>query len=528
MKLSSRAVVTFLAYYCSSFSTTRAAFTNHHNKRFFLSQRATSATATATATATSRRPSFFVASMSTTAASTTTTTTASTMASTNPLLQQEDLPKFSKIQPQHLSPAVEELLTKMESDFAQMEQELASSSSPTIEYDSVLPALEKIQFPLGYTWGVAGHLNGVQNSDALREVYEANQPKIVQAFSKFQQSKPVYDALLAIEEQWKKQQQQQQDDDNNDDFVHSQRRRAVENSLRAMKLGGVGLEGEAKERFNEIKMRLASLGTTFSNNVLDETKAFALTVDDPSKMEGVPESAKAMWASAHIAYLKQQKEAASKNEDNSNKESSSTEDIPEATMDPEKGPWRITLDMPSYVAVMSHMKDRAIREQVYKTFITRASEKNPSKNNIPLIYETLKLKQEQATMLGYPNYAELSLAKKMAPSVEAVRELTDLIAEKALPAAEKELEEIFALAKEQGGDEYAALEKLEPWDITFWSERLKESKFDLTEEETRPYFALPAVLDGMFSLVSRIFDIEVKKADGEAEGTIVLSLLMLM
>ena len=311
--------------------------------------------------------------------------------------------------------------------------------------------------------------------------------------NKFKQSRPVYDALSAIEQKFK-------GGKANDSFDFSQRRRAVEISRRAMTLGGVGLEGEAKERFNEIKMRLASLGTTFSNNVLDETKAFSLTVDDPAKMEGVPESAKAMWANAHNMYLKSQGKETPK-------------------MDAEKGPWRITLDMPSYIAVMSHMRDRSIREQVYRVYIQRASEKNTDKNNVPLLYEILQLKVEMANLLGFSNYAELSLSNKMAPSIESVRELTDLIAEKALPAAESELAEITALAREQGGDEYdeSNLPKLAPWDITFWSERLKESKFDLTEEETKPYFALPAVLDGLFLLVKRLFNVNIKNADGEAE-----------
>ena len=150
--------------------------------------------------------------------------------------------------------------------------------------------------------------------------------------------------------------------------------------------------------WHTVKMRLASLATTFSNNVLDETKAFSLTVTDASKLEGVPDSAKSMWANAHLQAEK-------------------TED---AVMDPAKGPWRITLDMPSYIAVLSHVPDRDLRQQVYMANIQRASEKNPDKNNVPLIYETLQLKHEMAQMLGFHNYAELSLSKKMAPSIDAV------------------------------------------------------------------------------------------------------------
>jgi oligopeptidase A len=295
----------------------------------------------------------------------------------NPLLQQDGLPKFSSIDPSNLTPAVESLLEKMNAEFATLEETLsASSTSGTVDFDSVLPAVERIQFPIGFTWGVAGHLNGVKNGEELRKTYEENQPKIIQAMSKFSQSKPLYDALSAVEKQWA------DSDVKDDSFEMQQKRRAVENTLREMKLGGVGLEGAAKERFNEIKMRQASLSNTFSNNILDETKAFATTIHDPSKMEGVPESAKSLWANAHAMFTKSQ--------------AAEGAEVPD--MDADKGPWRITLDMPSYIAVMQHMQDRAVREEVYKVYLTRASEmsKDQEKNNIPLIYEILQLNDEMA------------------------------------------------------------------------------------------------------------------------------------
>ena len=404
----------------------------------------------------------------------------------NPLLEQDGLPRFGSIEPKDLTPAIERLLEKMEDDLKGLEEELENAES--VDFSNVLPKVEQVQFPLGYAWGVAGHLNGVKNGDELRQAYESNQPKVVQAMTSFAQSKALYKALNQLD----------LNDSDSSDFFQKQQQRAVEASLRSMKLGGVGLEGEDKEKFNAMRMRLAELSTKFSNNVLDATKAFSLTIEDADKVSTVPASAKAMWAQAHIASLE-------------------GDDKPE--LDPEKGPWRITLDMPSYIAVMSHLPDRAIREQVYRAYVTRASEKgdNPDLNNVPLVGEILKLKQDMAKLLGFENYAEQSLSAKMAPSVAAVGELSDLILEKALPTAERELAELTALSKEEGGEEYESLEKLEPWDTTFWSERLKEKKFDITEEELRPYFALPNVLEGMFGLVQRLFNIEVRPADGEAE-----------
>jgi len=412
----------------------------------------------------------------------------------NALLQQESLPKFAAIEPSQLTPAVTDLVDKLEGDFASFESKIGEDGYQAT-YENVMPELEKMQFPLGYVWGVAGHLQGVKNNDELREAYEENQPKVVTTMTKFSQSAALFNALTAVEKSW--------ENDDDDDFYTLQKKRAVENSLKGMQLGGVGLEGEEKDKFNEIKLRLAELSTTFSNNVLDATKNFKLDITDASIIDGVPSSAKGMWANTYNMAMKAEGK--------------------EAKADAESGPWRITLDAPSYIAAMQHVPDRDTREAVYKAFLTRASEMKGGdgeiRDNVPIIYETLKLKYDRAKMLGYANPAEMSLATKMAPSVDSVKELSDLILEKALPAAERELSDVTAFARENGGDVYSEenLKELMPWDSTFWSERLKETKFDLKEEELRPYFALENVLDGMFGLVERIFNIEVKEANGEAE-----------
>jgi len=411
------------------------------------------------------------------------------------------------------------ILEKLEADFVNMESTMSEATE--VGYDQVLPVVEKMQHPLGYAWGIASHLNGVKNGDELRAAYEENQPKIVQATMKFSQSKPLYDALVKVQQGWEGEESKE------DEFVLAQKKRAVENSLRGMKLGGVGLEEGSPEqiRFKEIKMRFAELSTAYSNNVLDATKMFGLEVTEASDVEGVPESAKAMWAQAHQQHLVKE----CKDEDEKKK-------LEAQEVDGAAGPWRLTLDGPSYVAAMQHIPNRELRKGVYMGYLTRASEftaeemekkdevdgkkkDGPGKNNVPIINEILKLRKEMSGLLGYNNYAELSLASKMAPDVASVTDLSNLILEKALPAAEKELAAALALAREAGGDEYseANLAKLMPWDTSFWVERLKEKTFDLKEEELRPYFALDAVLKGMFELIERIFGIEVREANGKVE-----------
>ena len=252
----------------------------------------------------------------------------------------------------------------------------------------------------GYAWGIASHLKGVKDSDLLRAAYEANQPKIVQSSMKFSQSKPLYDALSSVQKSWEGEEVKE------DDFAAAQRRRAVENSLRAMTLGGVGLaEGSPEQkRFQEIKMRFAELGTAFGNNVLDATKAWGREATDPADVAGVPESARAMWAQAHLQHL-----AKECGDDEEKKK------LQERKPDAEKGPWRITLDGPSYIAAMQHVPNRELRKEVYMGYLTRASEftageeeekaDGPGKNNVVIINEILKLRKEMSGILGFNNYA---------------------------------------------------------------------------------------------------------------------------
>lgn len=265
--------------------------------------------------------------------------------------------------------------------------------------------------------------------------------------------------------------------------------------LRDFVLGGVALEGEARDRFNAIQQELSALSTKFSNNVLDATKAFKRLVTDRAEVAGLPPSALA--GAAQAAAGEPGSEAAT----------------------PEDGPWLFTLDFPSYFPVMTHAENRALREELYRANITRASA--GALDNTPVIERTLELRREKAALLGYASYAELSMASKMATLGEAQALLEQLRAA-ARPAAEADLRDVQAFAAGRGfqGD-------LAHWDVTFWAERLKEDKYSISDEELRPFFALPNVLEGLFkvSLVSGEEGVlgrkkgEMSEAEGRGLGT---------
>jgi oligopeptidase A len=233
-------------------------------------------------------------------------------------------------------------------------------------------------------------------------------------------------------------------------------------------------------------MELAELSTKFSNHVLDATKAFSMTLSSKDEVDGLPPSLLSLAAQAARAAGEEGATA-------------------------ENGPWRITLDYPSYVPFMQHSTRRDLREKLYKAFISRAS--TGELDNTPLIERILELRKEKAMLLGFESYAELSLASKMAPNVEAVEELLEELRRASYDAAREELEELKAFAAAKGAEEAS---NLQHWDISFWAERQREEKFAFSAEELRPYFPLPQVLDGLFALVKRLFGITVTAADGTA------------
>jgi oligopeptidase A len=386
----------------------------------------------------------------------------------NPLLIGQGLPPFEQITPDQVVPGITQLLTELEQDLIQLETDV----KPT--WKDLVEPLEKLQERLTWSWGIVGHLMGVKNSPELRTAHATVQPNIVQFINKLNQSKAIYQAFkqLRNSDEW--------------DNLDSAQQRIVNTALRDAELSGVGLEGEDRDRFNTIQLELAELSTKFSNHVLDATKAFSLTLTTPEEIAGLPPSLLSLAAQA----------ARSSGSENATAEN---------------GPWRITLDLPSFSPFLKYSQRRDLREQVYRGYISRAS--SGEWNNFPLIERILELKKQKANILGFNSFAELSLKSKMAPNVEAVEALLEELRLVSYQATQQEFQDLKAFARSKGATE---AENLQHWDIGFWSERQREEKFAFTDEELRPYFSLPQVLDGLFGLVQRIFGITIIPADGQA------------
>ena len=389
--------------------------------------------------------------------------------SNNPLLADDGLPRFDAIRPEHVVPAVRELLSRSETRLQELERNVTPTWSETVA------ALDEIERPFERTWGPVTHLFGVQNSDSLREAYETVLGELVSFGLRVSQSEPIYKALKTLRgsDTWNSLDEAQQ--------------RIVDRKLLDAELTGIGLEGEQRERFNDISRELSQLSTDFSNHVLDATKAYSLILTDPKEIDGLPPSLLQLAAQSYNQHR--------------------AEGEPEAT--PESGPWRISLDTPSFVPFLQHSPNRDLREQVYRAYITRASAGDL--DNSDLILSILRLRKEKAALLGYENYANVSLATKMAPNVAAVEQMFATLRGASWDAAGKDMDDLRALAAESG-----VTHDLMNWDVAFWAERLREKRFQFTDEQLRPYFPLERVLNGLFGLVNRLFGISVIPMDGEA------------
>jgi len=384
----------------------------------------------------------------------------------NPLLASTGLPDFAAIRPEQIVPAVRHLLAEAITRLDAIERELAPTWAGTIA------KLEEIDRPFEYGWKPVGHLFGVLNSDELRTAYETVLPEVVQFGLRASQSEPIYRALKQLRDgdEWARLNEAQQ--------------RIVTDRIKGAELSGIALTGVQRERFNAIEQELSQITTEYSNHVLDATKAFSLEVTDPTDAEGWPNTLRHLaaksWNTAHA-------DAASK-----------------AT--PEAGPWRITLEIPLFQPFMEHCRNRTLRERLYRGFVTRAS--SGEFDNGPLITRILQLRQEKAALLGYRHFADVSLARKMAPSVDAVRQMFAQLRDASWDAAVRDLEDIRALKASRGDETPLAV-----WDVAFWAERLREERYAYTDAELRPYFPFEKVLDGLFQLLGRLFGISIRQVE---------------
>ena len=391
----------------------------------------------------------------------------------NPLLNQhQSIPSYDLIRAEHVAEAVDTMVLEMEREVSKVE---TSDLPPT--WQSVIEPLNIAEDWYSRVWAPISHLNMVKNEDELRTAYSKAQPKIVALGLKLEQSKKLYEKYKAIKnsKHWLD--------------LDSGQKRAIEKRILSAELSGISLEGPARERFNEIERKLSELGTEFSNHVLDSTKEFKLVLSTQSECGGLTDSIKEMLAHSYS---------------NINPESS-----PAGEVSSEKGPWLVTLDGPVFMAFMQYSNQRHLREKVYRAYVTRAS--SGEKDNSPVMENILKLRAEKSKILGFQSYAHVSLATKMAPSIEAVFTLLEELLTASLNPARSELKEITELAQKNGH-----LGDLKQWDVAFWAKRLEEEKFDYTDEVLRPYFSLEKVLSGLFNLTLDLFNVRVKKADGEA------------
>ncbi|KAF5958359.1 hypothetical protein HYC85_005584 [Camellia sinensis] len=390
-------------------------------------------------------------------------TTAEDNLQENPLLKDFYFPPFDAIEAKHVRPGIRALLKKLESELIELEKTV----EPT--WPKLVDPLEKIIDRLTVVWGAVNHLKSVKDTPELRSAIEEVQPEKVEFELKLGQSKPLYNAFKAIRE-------------SSDWEALSDARKP---QLKEAILNGVSLEDDKKVQFNKFKQELARLSQKFEENVLDATKKFEKLITDEKEIEGMPASALGLAAQT----------AVSKGHENATAEN---------------GPWVITLDAPSFMAVMQHARNRALREEVYRAYVSRASSGNL--DNTAIIDQTLKLRLEKAKLLGYNNYAEVSMATKMA-TVDKAEELLEKLRSASWNSAVQDMEDLKHFCQTQGAPES---NDLKHWDINFWSERLRESKFEINEEELRPYFSLPKVMDGLFILAKMLFGIVVEPADGLA------------
>jgi oligopeptidase A len=372
----------------------------------------------------------------------------------NPLLDFAGLPRFSAINAEHITPAVDLLLAENRV----LIKGLTHPGTPAT-WDGFAAPLEDANERLARAWGVAGHLHGVLDSPEIRSAYNVNQPKIVQYYTELGQNLVLFEKYKALKA--------------SPEYAELTlaQRKIVDNEIRDFRLSGAELVPSKQQRFAAISEELARLSTKFSENLLDATNAFSLRVDDLAKLSGIPED---VLDAARVA----------------------------AEKDGETG-WKFSLQAPSYVPFMQYAAERELREKMYWAYVTRASEfGRPELDNTTLITQILRLHQEAAQLLGYANHAEVSLVPKMAQSPQQVLDFLNDLADKALPFARKDFAELSEFAATELG-----LARLEAWDLAYASEKLRAARYAFSDQEVKQYFPEAKVMQGMFRVVETIFGV---------------------
>jgi len=369
------------------------------------------------------------------------------------------LPEFSKVEPKNIVADLEALLEKNRNDIAAV---VEKNAQPT--WASLVTPLDEIHDRLSQFWSPISHLNSVQNTPEIREAYNASLPKLSDYYTELGQNKALYEAYKALAES-----------DEAKSLTPAQAE-ALTQTIRDFELSGVGLEGEPKKRYGEISARLSELGSQFGENVLDSTRAWSKLITDEAELAGLPESA--------LAQAKQMAQAK------------------------EQEGWLFTLDIPSYLPVMSYADSQELRKEMYTAYATRASELSSEGkfDNAPLIDEILALRHEMAQILGFENYAELSVATKMAESGQQVVDFLNDLAVKSKPSAESDLADLKAFAKAEHG-----VEELNSWDVGYYAEKLREKKYSISQEVLRPYFPINKVLSGLFHTAQTLFGVDIRE-----------------
>lgn len=381
----------------------------------------------------------------------------------NPLLTFTDLPPFSAIKPEHVKPAVEKAIEDCRTE---IEKRLVGNSTPT--WQNLIAPIEEVDDRLSRIWSPVSHLNSVLNSDELRDAYESCLPLLSEYGTWVGQHKGLFEAYKSMKA--------------SDTFssLSQAQQKTINDALRDFELSGIGLPLAEQKRYGEISKRQSELGSKFSNNVLDATMGWTKHITDANQLAGMPESALAAAQAAAQAK--------------------------------ELDGYLLTLDIPSYLPVMTYCDNQALRKELYEAYVTRASDRGPNVgkwDNSEIIAEKLKLRHEIARMLGFNTYSEKSLATKMAQTPDQVLGFLNDLATKVKPQGEREVEELRQFAQQEFG-----VTTLELWDIAYYSEKQKQHLFDISDEELRPYFPESKVVSGLFEVLNRVFGMSVKECSG--------------